>query len=106
MFSLFFCAQLRRLSVAEEEKKKSKEYLARNVQLSVKNNQLAETVKSMQAAGGGTPDVMDDQAHLQRSMTRPNSNVNQLGVPHSSKVVRFLLSLLLSLANLLRGSSL
>ena len=72
--------QLRRLNETERQqaplRQKNKQYLTRNIQLSVKNQQLTVTGKTMDHLSAG------DATNLKRSLTRPN--VNQL-----SKVILF-----------------
>ena len=83
--------QLRRLSETERQqgslRQKNKQVLTRNVQLSVKSQELVETVKNLQqvqqpAAGGMS--TAPDTTNLKRSLTRPN--VNQLCSPSKASL--------------------
>ena len=92
--------QLRRLNDTEKQqsplRKKTKDYLTRNVELAAKNTRLTETLKMMQQQHA--------DAQLKRSITGPN--VHQLGLPSpATKAIQvLLLCLLLLLPSLLKPS--
>jgi hypothetical protein len=79
-------------------RQKNKQVLTRNVQLAVKSQELAETVKNLQQqppAGGNMSTAAPDTTNLKRSLTRPN--VNQLGSPSKASLFHFYFILLLLL---------